>query len=499
MIASALWLALLAGGAAGAEPAAATRPAESWRLLGTLRPRHAREIRSSPWSVGAETMGRDYTIYRHWREHLGPLGVKRARIQAGWAKTERRRGVYDWAWLDEIIPDMVDQGVEPWVCLCYGNPIYPLGGGTGLGGGLPSSPQALAAWDAFVAAFVKRYGKYVREWEVWNEANLRGKSSAGGYGDLLIRTAEIVRGVQPKARILGIAAPGVGTSFVRAVLEHLKARGKLHLLDEVTYHPYSANPDSSYPAVAGLRKVVAGYDGRIGIRQGENGAPSRRGSFGALSQYNWTERRQAKWALRRLLGDRGRDIPSSYFAICDMAYRVGKGGRDSDARDDRGQVRLKVNTKGLLAIRDDRTVHHVKEAYRAVQHVTAIFDDTLRRIDGFAAGIEPPGKISAFAYEKGSGGPAVVTVWRGDRMPSNDLARSPVTLTCPAGRFDEAVYVDMLSGEVFTMPAAHVTRTAGRWVFRRIPVGDWPVLIAARAAIGKLNRPAAPPGGAAGR
>ncbi|NQT13154.1 MAG: beta-galactosidase, partial [Planctomycetes bacterium] len=110
-------------------------PAEGFTYLGKISPRHARDIKSSNWAVGAETMGREYTIYANWRKYLGPLGAKRARIQSGWAKTEQEKGKYDWAWLDEIIPDMIEQGVQPWVCLCYGNPIYPGGGGTGLGGG----------------------------------------------------------------------------------------------------------------------------------------------------------------------------------------------------------------------------------------------------------------------------------------------------------------------------------------------------------------------------
>ncbi|MGB2822571.1 MAG: hypothetical protein WBF17_16425 [Phycisphaerae bacterium] len=482
------FLLVLAAAASAAAGAPAVGPGEGWVLLGTVRPRHAREIESSNWSVGAETMDRDYTVYRNWRKYLGPLGVRKARIQSGWAKTEKTRGVYDWAWLDEIIPDMAAQGVEPWVCLCYGNPVYPGGGGTGLGGGLPSSPEALKAWDAFVAAFVGRFGKCVDEWEVWNEPR-GGTKAAGTYAAFLIRTAEVIRRRQPKAKILCMAGGAFDAAVVKAVLERLQQRGKLRLVDEVTYHPYSANPDSVYGRVAQLRKTIAAFSDRIGIRQGENGAPSRRGSFGALSGHDWTERRQAKWALRRLLGDLGRDVPSSYFAICDMAYRVRPKGGDSDARDDPNQARLKVNYKGLLAINPDRTVHHAKQAYRAVQHVTAIFDETLRRMAGNPARAEPGEAISVFAYEKGAGGPQVVTLWRDGQMPTDGLSCSPVTVTVEAGRFDDPVYVDMLSGKVHQVPAARWSRDGGRCTFRQVPVGDWPVLIADRAVIGKLLPP----------
>ena len=186
---------------ATAAQATAAEPSPGYTSCGKIKLRSANEIKSSNWAVGAETMGRDYTIYANWKKYLGPLGVKRARIQSGWAKTEQEKGKYDWAWLDEIIPDMIDQGVQPWVCLCYGNPIYSGGGGTGLGGGLPSTPEAKNAWEAFVDAFVERYGDQVVEWEVWNEPQ-GGVKGVPGYGDLVVRTAEVIRKRQPKAHIM---------------------------------------------------------------------------------------------------------------------------------------------------------------------------------------------------------------------------------------------------------------------------------------------------------
>jgi hypothetical protein len=51
--------------------------------LGTVRPRSSSEIGSSPWSVGAETMDRNYTVWDNWRQYLGPLGAKRARLEGG--------------------------------------------------------------------------------------------------------------------------------------------------------------------------------------------------------------------------------------------------------------------------------------------------------------------------------------------------------------------------------------------------------------------------------
>ncbi len=457
----------------GADPAAeSTNPGEGYRLVGKIRPRHAREIDGSNWSVGAETMDRDFTIYNNWKEYLGPLGVKKARIQSGWAKTEKRPGQYDWAWLDEIILDMVDQGVEPWVCLCYGNPVYPGGGGTGLGGGLPTSDEALQAWDRFVAAMVRRYKPHVDEWEVWNEPGLRGKNPADAYANLLIRTAEVIRREQPEARVIGFAMAGVKSEWAGEILNRVRQAGKIGLIDMVSYHPYQYNPDDSYGGVARLQKVVHSFGPDIQLFQGENGAPSRRGSFGAIANYDWTERRQAKWALRRLLGDLGRDIPSSYFAICDMVYPT------------------RVNYKGLLAIHDDKTVHHAKQGYRAVQHLTALFDNSIRRVEPFTARISggDDTRYAVFEYRTAAGQP-LVTIWRSSDPPGKRPDLEQVSLELPETTFGHCVWIDLLTGRVFEIDAAAYQTQDGGTVFPRLPVYDSPVVIADRSAVAHVLQP----------
>ncbi len=450
--------------------AVAAEPGEGFRPIGSLRPRHAREIAGSNWSIGAETMDRDFTVYAHWKQHLGPLGAKKARIQSGWAKTEKEPGKYNWTWLDEIVNDMVDQGVEPWVCICYGNPIYKDGGETGLGGVWPRSEEALAAWDRYVAALVDRYKSHVDEWEIWNEPSLRSKDvaeSATGYADFLMRTAGVVRSRQPKAKILGLSLPGIPMPFAERVLKCLKEKNGLSLIDEVTYHPYSTNPCASYSAVGKLRDLVRSYSPDLKLRQGENGAPSMKGGFGAIANYEWDEERQAKWALRRLLGDLGRDIPSSYFSICDMKYPD------------------RMNYKGLLAVNDDKTVHHVKQAYRAVQHVTAVFDNSVKRIDNFKGRIadDPkPGRYSLFAYRNEKGG-HIVTLWRSDANPGAKPEIEAVGLSLPGVRFTEPVWVEMLSGKVYAIDPLLWSQKDDEAEFRKLPVFDSPILIAEQAAL----------------
>lgn len=457
------WLAPPPAGAATQPVAAvsttAPAPGAGYTFVGMVKPRHARQIKASNWSVGAETMDRDFTVYASWRKYLGPLGVKAARVQSGWAKTEKEKGKYDWAWVDEIIPDMVDQGVKPWVCLCYGNPIYEGGGGTGLGGGLPTSSVALEAWEKYVAAFVDRYGKYVDQWEIWNEPN----APAQDYADLVFRTTRVIRRIQPSAQII-VAA----WRDTKAILEGLKQHDAIGLVNEFTYHPYTYNPDDTYRKSAPeLRKLLASYGSHLILRQGENGAPSEPGSFGAIAKYDWDEEKQAKWALRRLLGDLGRDIPSSYFSICDMQY--------PDRR----------NYKGLLAVNDDKTVHHAKKSYYAVQRVTAIFDNTVHRIADFAAKVEGGEKDSSFSVfgYRTDAGAKVITLWRDSHRPGERPDVEPVTVTLPGVQLTEPVWADLLSGKVFAIADSLHGWQQGAAVFREVPVYDSVVLLAEKSAI----------------
>ena len=94
------------------------------KQIGWIATRHAKDIESSDWSVGCETLDRDQAKFSVYKDYVGELGAKHGRLQSGWAKCEKQKGVYDFAWLDECVYGLNEQGVKPWMCLCYGNPIY---------------------------------------------------------------------------------------------------------------------------------------------------------------------------------------------------------------------------------------------------------------------------------------------------------------------------------------------------------------------------------------
>lgn len=223
------------------------------------------------------------------RSYVNPLGAKHARVQAGWARCEPHPGQFDWAWLDEIVYGLAAAGATPWLQVSYGNPSYGPGSGTPEASSpLPTSPAALQGWHTWVGALVSRYGTIVNTWEVWNEPNCQN-ISASDFSVFTASTAATIRKGQAAASIRFGVVCGVDVYYATALLSALNTSGNLGLVNSLTYHPYAYNPDSVYGSVAELASAVKLYSSDITIAQGENGAPSVGGGYGAITQYNWTE------------------------------------------------------------------------------------------------------------------------------------------------------------------------------------------------------------------
>ena len=99
------------------------KPCVTWKRLNELSPglkeigrlavRDAKDVKSSKWSVGCETMDRDYADWNAYKHLIGPLGVKHGRLFSGWAKTEQEKGKYDFSWFDPQVREMAAMGVKP--------------------------------------------------------------------------------------------------------------------------------------------------------------------------------------------------------------------------------------------------------------------------------------------------------------------------------------------------------------------------------------------------
>ena len=441
----------------------------AWKQLGEFKTRDAKAIKSSTWSIGGETMDRDYTDYQSYKKYLGPLGAKHIRLQGGWAKTEQVKGQYDFAWLDAVIPDAASRGVAPWVELSYGNPIYEGGGEAKLGGHIPTGKEALAAWDNWVRAMVMRYKSQVPEWEIWNEPDGNKQHTGTELGEFYLRTAKIVKEIQPDAKLIALGMASVTRlDFMQDFMAYLKANDGLKYVDILTYHGYAPNPSTSYPQIEKLREWVWSFNRNIIFMQGENGAPStpKAVTIGALRQYEWSELMQAKWDLRRMLGDHGRGIATNLFTISDIHYRT-------------GDAMVGVNTKGILKTNPDKTIDRPKLAYRAAQNVFSLFDsqvelqkDNLATSDG--------SNQSIFTYRKD--GKPLITIWQNEAKPEDTYAPKMTTVTIK-GTINDPVLLDLVTGKMYEIPKSNCKNVGGGTQISGIPVSDYPVVIGEKKAL----------------
>lgn len=452
----------------------AQSPTNNWEevsidlpYLGTIQPRSTHETQGYPWSVGGETMDRDYTLYDNWKQYVEPLGITQIRLQSGWAKTEKLKGEYDFAWLDHIVRDLVKRGVKPWLSLSYGNPNYKGGGGTLLGAALPTTGEAYAGWQNYVRATVNRYKDVVDTWEIWNEPNNKGHGTANGadnYGKMIATTGGIIRELQPEATIIGFASAGHAIEWTGATLRYLRDNDALDAIDLVAYHPYRHNPDETREDTRRLRDTVSAYAPRLGLYQGENGAPSEYRDTKALSKYAWTELSQAKWFLRRAINDRGQGIGTNIFSIVDLQYPD------------------EINRKGLLLTNDNKEVVRPKHAYYAVQNLVTVLDHGWEPLPELAVDAATYQQVRAYGFQRGK--EKMVALWLSDNVPSDFNPTVEVGLTFDQISFTDPVYIDLRTGVAYDIPSDRVmVEGEGLMKIRRLPLYDSPVIVTERATV----------------
>ena len=430
------------------------------KQIGWMATRHSAEINSSSWSVGCETLDRDYAKFSVYKEYVGELGVKHARLQSGWAKCETKRGKYTFEWLDSCVYGLNEQKVKPWICLCYGNPVY--GSSINLGAGvaaLSHSEEAMSAWLRYVETTVTRYKNVVNEWEIWNEPYGQEKD----YAPLLIKTAELIKKIQPGAIILGETLWDLREPDIQVLFEALKSGNKLDLIDYWAYHPYVENPDDCYPVLDEFIKFIKRYHSDYKVYQGEVGCPSQLEWTHALAYYPWTEISQAKWVLRRMTGDRVRNIPSSVFTIIDLCYTN------------------MLQSFGLIRSNLLHEIIYKRPSYYGVQHMVSFFDDTVEATGEMEYTSNAYRKMTVAGFRK-EGNP-VALVWYKDQIPGDELKWDLVSLTVKEMNFKDPVYVEMISGKVYEINKSDWENKGVDVVLKNLPVWDSVVMIAERSQV----------------
>lgn len=453
--------------------------------VGTIMPRSVSEIRSSNWTLGCETIERGYADFWQYADYLAPLGIKTIRIQAGWARCEPQPGTFDFAWLDRIVDFAVGEGLNVLLETSYGNPAYSGAGGWDLGAGFPTSKEGLAAWDRWVETLASHFKGRVRDWAMWNEPDISNPTLPGHDASKTpeeiarfnVRTAKIIRRVIPDSRLAGLSLASLKPDLFESCL---KAMGDdVKLFDWFIYHGYTAAPEEAYSSVVQLKEVLKRYHPVAKLRQGENGCPSELSTRFALSGIAWSEYSQAKWNLRRMLGDLGHDVESSLFTICDFTHK----GRE-------------VNRKGLLRATEGKKVIAVKRAYYAVQNLASVFDSDLMRVpDPAITNVDV--SVRCYEYRNRCGEPLYVFWscgepymkkvaphrWDADvayKRPGDSFETRPSVFAVKDVSLRDPVWVDLFTGRIYAFPKDRVRIADGETFYIDVPVYDSPCILTER-------------------
>ena len=300
------------------------------REIGRLTDLEALPTEGGKLSLGLECLDRDLWDFDRAWPLIKKLGVKRVRLQSGWQKTERVRGVYDFSWLDHTVDRLTEAGIEAFLCLCYGNKLYcntPADYPNIENGGVGHLPfqteEERLGWSNYVDALTLHYRGRIRHYEIWNEVDLSGFAKvdlpwADAYMEFVKMTAPIIRKNVADAVVISCTA-----NVFRSEL--LVDRGIADYVDVHSFHAYKFFPEA-FPAEA-MKNYLLKLKKKaptLKFWRGESGCPSYNDpkSRGALSDVAATPQKQVKFMMRHLISDLANDEIecSSYFHAYDFEH-----------------------------------------------------------------------------------------------------------------------------------------------------------------------------------
>lgn len=235
-------------------------------------------------SIGFECLDRDLFDPEQCYDLLQQSGVKYARVQTGWVKCETQKGVYNFEWLDSIVDNLLQRGIQPWFNVGFGNTLYmPDSQTPSAVGQVPIcyGPEVLEAWENYAAALAKHYKTRVTYFEIWNEPDLvnfwsPGKSNPLEYAEMVNLTAAAILKHHKSAKIGACMSEAFPSSSEHDKDYFWDFAANVSRLDFFSYHRYATRAEVDLMQnVAYIKKVFAlnGLN-NVELWGGECGYPS---------------------------------------------------------------------------------------------------------------------------------------------------------------------------------------------------------------------------------
>ncbi len=167
--------------------------------------------------------------------------------------------------------------------------------------------------------------------------------------------------------------------------------------------------------------------------------------------------------MRRMAGDRVRDIRTSIFTIIDLQYYN------------------MLQSFGLIRSNAQHQIIYKRPSFYGVQHMASFFDDTVEPVGELEYTSNAYRKLTVAGFKKE--GTPIALVWYKDPVPDDDMKWDLVTLTVKNTNFKDPIYVEMVSGKVFEINQSDWENKGTDIVFKKLPVWDSVVMIAERSEV----------------
>lgn len=457
------------------------------KRIGNIKPKKSSEIHHSKIGLGFEKLDRGVFDPEKAYDKVCDCGVKMARIQSGWQRTERKKGIYDFKWLDDIVDNFCKRGIEPWICLCYGNDLYTKAAETVFGAvGVPpiSTDEEKEAWLNYSKAVAKRYQGKVRYFEIWNEPDGRWCWKHGvnavELGEFTIATAKAVKEVRPDAKIVG----GVVCNRILNFLNTALKTGMGDYIDYISFHEYTANERQVFEKVSSYRALAKIYNSDAGIIQGESGSQSKSDGNGALASGAWTEEIQAKQLARHTIADLIADVHfMSYFSCMDMIEALNGDVNNKASYLDYayfGILRAEFDDDGKST-----GEYSQKPSYYVLQNICSVFAEDWKVCvqpaiirSGYSDKVYEitPERCDLVtgSFERENG--RAFAYWK----PTNIMTTSYESVISMQiySEYDNINVVDVMDGSIYEIPKEMIEdKGDGVYEIRNLPVKDTPLIL----------------------
>ena len=440
------------------------------KLLGNLRIKSSLEIKEeSRVSIGFECVDRDLIDPKKCYDLLGKSGIKYARCQTGWAKTEKIKGIYDFEWLDDMVDNPLARGIEPWFNLGYGNPLYmeDVPNSTGVGCvPILYGRDTLEAWLNYIRALTIHFKDRVRYWEIWNESDnihfwYPGAPDPLQYAELIKKTVAVIKREKADAKT-GACVACLNFPYCNSLIKNL-SKGDI---DFFSYHTYRiVAEDNTVEEAQHLRKMLNenGFE-HVAIWVGESGRasyfPENYWLPGQSSQHQ-----QAVWQLRRFVYDIKCGVElTSFFQMADMVKSYAKAN----------ETIKRAAPHGIL----DGETYKPKKSYETICRIATILSGKITINDNmFVLNFDgdPLKYLSRITVSVEKDGSAMYFYWLPSYIEEELGVFEKAKTYFEKGNIKTPVIIDLFNGNVyepdFNCDSSNIISV------NALPVAEYPMLI----------------------